>query len=223
MRNQTFHRTMSSFALGLAAAFVLTLASVTSTRATTEAETFVQHNIDQGLSILNDSSLNDSQRRDKFRQFILALTDMRRIAIWTLGKYNRGASDADRDAFVTAFTDYADAVYQEHLKKFKGQTLKISRSVERSPTDVIIYAQLSGPDINKPIEIMFRVLSDRGSPKVLDLGVEGAWLAQTEQAQFVDFLSQHNGDIHGLIDLLHKQTTSINAGETETEPESKQP
>ena len=80
--------------------------------AQTPAEAYVQQNVQKGLTILNDHSIPDAQRRAEFREFLTSLTDIRRIALFTLGAARRTASPADIEAFVDAFRDYAVAVYR---------------------------------------------------------------------------------------------------------------
>ena len=58
------------------------------------AEEFVQDNIHKGLEILNNKQPAADQRRDQFEGFLLGLTDMKRIADFTLGQYRRSASPA---------------------------------------------------------------------------------------------------------------------------------
>lgn len=199
-------------ALGLLALIAFAVASAPAVRAATEAESFVQQNINVGLKILNDSSMSQSQRREKFRAFILGLTDMRRIAMFTLGRYARGASNKDIEDFVAAFTDYANAVYEQHLSKYKGQTMKVVGSREQSPTDIIVQVQVPDTHGGQPINAAFRVRTDAGNPVVIDVQVEGVWLAQTQRDDFGGFLQQNGGNISGLATYLrqkaHNLTTS---------------
>ena len=73
--------------------------------AASPSETFVQQNIDKGYTILNNAQLSDADRRGQFRNFMLALTDTKRIGAFTLGQYANSASKADVEAFTNAFTD----------------------------------------------------------------------------------------------------------------------
>jgi phospholipid transport system substrate-binding protein len=204
--------------LGLVAAIALTFAATPAARAATEAESFVQQNINTGLAILNDNSLNNGQRRDKFRAFILGLTDMKRIAMFTLGRYRRGAADKDLDGFVSAFTDYANAVYEQQLSKYKGQTMKVVGSTPRSPDDIIVNVQVPDTKGGQPINAAFRVKTDTGKPLVVDVEVEGVWLAITQQDQFSAFLQQHGSNVPALSTYLVKQTETIRAGKASTTP-----
>src|SRR5258707_10581711 len=73
--------------------------------ASTQGEQFIANNVQRGLTILNDRSLSEAQRRDQFSHFLVTLTDMKRIALYTLGQYRRGASQTDLDQFSNAFQD----------------------------------------------------------------------------------------------------------------------
>ncbi|MEA2824627.1 MAG: phospholipid transport system substrate-binding protein [Alphaproteobacteria bacterium] len=181
--------------------------------AATPAETFVQQNIDKGYAILN-ASLSDEQRRAQFRTFMLALTDTRRIGMFTLGQYANGASKADLDKFTDAFIDYAVAVYESRLSKYKGQTLKVTGSSERAADDVVVNADVVNPNSSngQPFKVGFRVRkTSDGRPIITDMQVEGVWLALSQRSDFTGFLQQHGGSLAALTENLHMQAQQIHA------------
>lgn len=169
------------------------------------AEAFVQTNVDRGLAILNNKSASADQRKAQFAQFILGLTDMRRIANFTLGQYKRSASPAEQEQFAAAFQNYATAVYQSYFAKYSGQSLKVTGSQERAPGDTIVQTQLVDPNDhsgNQPLEVDFRVSGTDGKFVVIDFSVAGIWLALEERDQFSSFLGQNGGNIQTLIKHL---------------------
>jgi len=175
------------------------------------AEAFVQQNVDRGYGILN-SKVPDAERRAQFRQFMLMLTDPRRIGMFTLGQYANGASKQDIDDFIQAFTDYAIAVYQSRLSKYKGQTLKVTGSQQRAPDDVIVTTDVVDPNnTNAPvIKAAFRVRKAQdGREIVTDIQVEGVWLALSERSDFTGFLQQHGGSIPALTTDLKRQAKQL--------------
>ena len=181
--------------------------------AASPAETFVQQNIDKGYAILN-ASLSDDQRRAQFRTFMLGLTDTRRIGMFTLGQYANGASKADLDKFTDAFIDYAVAVYESRLSKYKGQTLKVTGSSERAPDDIVVNADVVNPNSSngQPFKVGFRVRkTSDGRPIITDMQVEGVWLALSQRSDFTGFLQQHGGSLAALTDNLHMQAQQIHA------------
>src|SRR5512143_413272 len=122
------------------------------------AEAYVQNNVQVGLSLLNNHSISTDQKREQFERFILGLTDMKRIANFTLGQYKRTASPQEQEAFAEAFQSYAIAVYQSYFAKYSGQTLKVMGSQERAPGDTIVTTVMIDPNDKSgqpPLEVDF--------------------------------------------------------------------
>ena len=175
------------------------------------AESFVDDNIHKALDILRDKRLNTVQRRDQFETLLLGLVDVRRIAVFTLGQYRRTAPPEDVEAFVGAFRNYAAAAYQSYFAKYTDQTLKVTGSTERSPTDFIVQTQLIDPGSSQqPAEVDFRVRTDTGKPVLVDVAYQGIWLSLEERDQFVSFLGQNNGNVRSLIG--HLSELAVNLG-----------
>ena len=188
-------------AVGVAASFVAGAPAF----AASPAEDYVQNNINKGLDILNNKQISTDQRRSQFEGFLLGLTDMKRIADFTLGQYRRTASPADLAAFEGAFQNYATAVYQSYFSKYAGQSMKVTGSQARTPDDFIVVTQLIDPNDHsgqQPLEVDFRVRTDTGKPVVVDFSVAGIWLALNERDQFTSFLGQNNGNIPMLVSHL---------------------
>ena len=175
------------------------------------AESFVDENIHKGLDILRDKKLSVAQRRDQFQTLLLGLVDVRRIGLFTLGQYRRSAPPEDVEAFIGAFKNYATAAYQSYFARYTNQTLKVTGSTERSPTDFIVQTLLIDPNSNQqPSEVDFRVRTDAGKPVLVDVAYQGIWLSLEERDQFVAFLGQNNGNVRTLI--AHLSELAVNLG-----------
>jgi phospholipid transport system substrate-binding protein len=187
------------------------LAATPAAAAQNAAESFVDVNIHKGLDILRDKKLSTVQRRDQFETLLLGLVDVRRIALFTLGQYRRTAPPDDVEAFVGAFKNYAVAAYQSYFAKYTDQTMKVTGSTERNPTDFIVQTQLIDPGSNQPpAEVDFRVRTDTGKPVLVDVAYQGIWLSLEERDQFVAFLGQNNGNVRTLI--AHLSELAVNLG-----------
>jgi phospholipid transport system substrate-binding protein len=174
------------------------------------AETFVDDNIRKGLEILRDKKLTLVQRRDQFETLLLGLVDVRRIALFTLGQYRRSAPPDDVEAFVNAFKNYATAAYQSYFSKYTNQTLKVTGSTQRSPTDYIVQTLLIDPNSSQPpAEVDFRVRTDTGKPVLVDVAYQGIWLSLEQRDQFVAFLGQNNGNVRTLIAHLSELAVNL--------------
>jgi len=175
------------------------------------AESFVDENIHKGLDILRDKKLSTTQRRDQFQTLLLGLVDVRRIGLFTLGQYRRSAPPEDVEAFIGAFKNYASAAYQSYFARYTDQTLKVTGSTERTPTDFIVQTLLIDSNSNQqPSEVDFRVRTDTGKPVLVDVAYQGIWLSLEERDQFVAFLGQNNGNVRTLI--AHLSELAVNLG-----------
>jgi len=177
------------------------------------AEAFVQENVDKGYAILNSTTLSDEQRRTQFRDFMLSLTDARRIGMFTLGPYANSASKEEVEAFINAFSDYAVAIYEARLGKYKGQTVRVTGSAQRAADDVVVNSEVVDPAAppNAPrLKAAFRVRkTSDGRPIVTDMQVEGIWLALSQRSDFTGFLQQHGGRVPDLTSDLQRQTQML--------------
>ena len=167
------------------------------------------------VEILNNKSLSTQQRQDDFESFLLGLTNMKRIADFTLGQYRRGASRAELAAFENGFQNYAVAVYQSYFAKYAGQTLRVTGSTANGPNDFVVNTVLVDPNDHSgqpPLEVGFRVLTDRGKPEVDDFSVAGIWISEGERSEFTAYLGQHGGSIPALIAEIHKRADFVRSG-----------
>ena len=178
-------------------------------------ESFVQESVDAGVTILQDKTLSESGRHAKFREFLLRLMDLKRIALYTLGPWRQSASQADLDTFVQDFRDFAVANYDSKIGGYGGQTLKVSGSTAHAANDYVVKTSLVDPSDTSggpSLEVDLRVLNENGRFVVMDASVEGIWLALTQREELTSFLAQHNGDFNALHQRLRQLTAQLGGG-----------
>jgi phospholipid transport system substrate-binding protein len=161
------------------------------------AEAFIGGNIQAGFDILNDQGASAAQRRERFAAFLLGLTDVKRVALFLLGRYAANVSQSDLDAYVAAYQDYVLAAYQSYFARYAGQSLHVMSSRERAPGDFVVTTNLVGTG-TAPMEVDFRVRTDGAKPVLVDLGIAGVWLALAQRDEFLAVMAQNNGDIKAL-------------------------
>jgi phospholipid transport system substrate-binding protein len=175
-----------------------------------DPEQFTQGLIDQGVAILQDTAQGTASRNARFRDFLLTYADARATALFTLGSYRRGASDADIEAFVAAFTDYATAIYESRLQQYAGQTLKVTGKLENKAGDYTVNAMVVGEsDPGEPLKVAFRILERGGSYKFVDANVAGVWLSIEQRDQFASFLNSNGGSVAKLATHLRQQAAQM--------------
>ncbi|HEY1615270.1 MAG TPA: ABC transporter substrate-binding protein [Rhizomicrobium sp.] len=205
----------------LALVLVACLAVARPALAETAPETYVRVNVQHGLSILGNRSISDSDRRLQFRNFLTNLTDIRRIALFTLGAARRTSPPDEVERFVEAFREYAIAVYESRLTAYAGQSLRVTGGNERAPGDFIVTTVLVDPtgrteQQGEPIEVDFRLAQENGHFIVIDASIAGVWLALEERDQFTAYLQENNGNLGGLIAHLNQLTQRLRGGGAKT-------
>jgi phospholipid transport system substrate-binding protein len=194
-----------SAAIGLAPGPLGSVAHAQSGARSPGAEQYVQVNAQRALDILSQHGGDQATEKRLFRGFIDQVADVPKITTFVLGKYARTATPAQRQAFATVFREYAANVYESRLSDYHGETMKVTGSVARSPTDIIVASQVSGGKLDHPVAVSWRVLGESGGWRVVDVQVAGVWLAITEQQDFVSTIDNAGGNVDVLIAQLQKQ------------------
>ncbi len=166
------------------------------------AESFVSGQIRSGLAILDDASLSTDAKAAKFADFLLGATDLKRIALFTLGDAAQTATPAQQVAFTAAFTTYATAVYRSYFQNYSGQSLVVTGSRANGPGDTVVHTRIVDPNGGAPLVVEFRVRTDGPKLLVIDVGLQGIWLALTQHDDFAAFLSRSNGNVDALTSHL---------------------
>ena len=169
------------------------------------AEQFVQTQAQRALNILNQHRGDVATEKRLFRAFIDQVADVPRITYFVLGKYSRTANPAQQHAFGVVFREYASNVYESRLNEYHGESLKVIGSTARTPTDVVVQTQVYGGKLEQPVTVLWRVLAEGGGWRVVDVQVDGVWLAITQQQDFVSTIDNAGGNVQVLIDQLQRQ------------------
>ena len=161
-------------------------------------EAFIQQKFDEGYAILNNTSLSDTARRDQFRTLLLQLVENRRIALFALGPYASGATPAQLDAFVDAFTHHVVSLYEKQLSRYNGQALQVTGSTDRPNDESVVLADIieRGQSSRQPVNIMFRLRPDEhGRLTITDIQIGNLSFATIARVEIGALMLQSNGSI----------------------------
>jgi ABC-type transporter MlaC component len=189
-----------------ALATVCTMITVSEAGANSGTEAFIQQRFDKGYTILNSTSLSETERRDQFRAFLLQLAASRRIALFALGPYASGANPSELNAFVEAFTNYTVALYEKGLRRYEGQALKVTGSTDRAADDSTVQADIIGPNQSnaQAVNVAFRVRPNEiGNLAITDIVIGGLSLATIARVEIGALMLQSNGSISELSNRLN--------------------
>jgi phospholipid transport system substrate-binding protein len=182
-----------------------------------KSEAYVQTNADSVLQVLNDKSITDEQRKQKFSEYMNKFAHMPSIARRVLGAEGRSLSEADFDKYYKAFETYAMEVYEVHLDQFRGEAIKVTGSRDDDPRRSTVESVIKSSQTGQDTKVYWDVLlsQDGKTYRVRDVGIDlgGSvlWLAQEQQAQFESYLGRNNGDVDKLIGRINVMLADMEA------------
>jgi ABC-type transporter MlaC component len=185
-------------------------------RAATKSEAFIQSTMAQAYAIVNDKSLDDEERNRELRTLIRSVADIRRIALFTLGRYTRGAPEGDVHTFVKVFEDYLLVLARDALIKHRDHAVRVRGSTERVPGDVLVNAEaLPFLGAGGSMNLGFRVRNGGGDKDaIVDLELEGVSLAIMGRMVFYFFMVANRESLAQLSDELARRTARLKTGDS---------
>ncbi|HAA91488.1 MAG TPA: hypothetical protein DCE33_03525, partial [Rhodospirillaceae bacterium] len=125
--------------------------------------------------------------------------------------------------------------YSSQFRNYSGETFKVVRVQKTTrPTDFIVTTHILRPNGERIFKIAFQVHRRAGKPnKILDVKIEGVSMILTQRDEFIAYISQQDGRVQALIDVLNKriaklkskglEPTNDTAGEPATSPSAEKP
>ena len=193
----------------LAALLLLALSGHAFAQSASEAEAFVQREAQEVINALQafrDGELDEATLRRNFRDRVDQLADVPRITGFVLGRFRRGADEAELEEFRTVFREFAINVYERELGNYAGQTLDVTGSVTRAPGDFIVRSTVRARGNGEDVAVNWRVMSGDNGLRVVDAEVMGVWLAQTQREEITSIIGNAGGDISAATRALRQRT-----------------
>ncbi len=185
-------RGVLALAIGLAAAPSLAHAD-----AVDRAQALVDA-ISQEMIALLRAGRSGGQLVADFERILARYGDMPVVASSVLGPPWRGASAAQRQAFVTAFQAYLARKYARQFTDFRGAQVTPVRARDAGRSGVLVETAVTRPG-REGFAVEWQVSERGGSPRVVNLIVEGVSMLTNERAEVGALLEASGGNLDRLI------------------------
>ena len=164
-----------------------------------KAKSFVVDIGNQAIKILKIPVDDKQKRKNELQNLLQQKFDMKLISKVILGgKVTKSASVEQLNKFSEVFELHIVRLYSSQLGTYKGQVFSINNT-EIKKKDAFVYSTIESGDYPK-INIVWRIREREGTPKVIDMQVEGVSLLRTKKNDFAMILDQIGLD--GLINKL---------------------
>lgn len=139
-----------------------------------------------------------SQQIATFQQIIGRYADMGPVAASILGQPWRTATDAQKQAFVSAFTGYFARKYGNTFSQYKNASIQVTGAKDAGKSGVLVNSSVIRPG-QENVAVDWQISDRSGSAKVVNLIIEGVSMLANERAEVGAMLDASGGSLDGLI------------------------
>lgn len=194
--------------LGLGLALALVPAIPQPVSAGEDAAACLQRLSRQAVARLGDTATPTAERHAEFRAMLEQHFDVERITRFILGRYWRGASQADRDAFRRAFVS---VVSHRFLPLFEaareqGTTIDVSgtRPAPNRDDVVVVQSRIALPGSGQSARVGWRIQRQEKRCRILDVTSEGVSMVITLRSEYSSVLERNGGNVGALAERLQQ-------------------
>ena len=183
---------------------VVTSSAGLAAAAVNPAEGYVGKIADEVMSLAN-SGAKGTALRGRFASVLNRYINLRNIANFALGPYQKKLSPSDKNRFYTLFSNYAAALFVYYVDDFKGSDLKIISTSQQGNYITITSAIVQNGGGRE--QVKWRLIPAGGGYKISDINIKGVWLTIATKKRFSDVLNKSKGDFEALFAELREAET----------------
>ena len=144
------------------------------------------------------------QREAGIREVLVKYFDLPYMGKAALATHWDATSPAQRERFLKAVVSAEARAYSERFGQYGGQTLAVSRVMQRPNGVSVVDSKLSQSN-GQPIAIQWEVRDPGQGLRITDVKIEGVSMVMTRRSDFNSYISGHGGKVEPLIDELEKR------------------
>ncbi|HSK38240.1 MAG TPA: ABC transporter substrate-binding protein [Arenibaculum sp.] len=175
------------------------------------AARFVQDLGARAVDVLIQPDLERAESEERFRTLLSEGFDVPYIGRFVLGRYWLAASPDQQREYLDLFEKLIIQVYADRFSEYSagnldlGETLRILGHRPEGERDAIVDSQIVRPD-GPPVAVQWRVRDRDGTPKIIDVAVEGVSMSVTQRNEFSSVIQRGGGQIEALLRALRDRT-----------------
>jgi phospholipid transport system substrate-binding protein len=186
---------------GIAALAALAALGAPARAATTAGATAFVTGLTQELLALVTSGKADAQVYAGFDSILARYADMPAIGASVLGPPWRGATPAQKQAFVAAFQHYLSRRYGKQFRDYRSAKFQVTGAKDGGKAGILVATKVLRPG-QDAIAVDWQVSDRSGQTKVVNLIIEGVSMLATERAQIGAMLDAQKGSLDRLTAQL---------------------
>ena len=165
----------------------------------TAPEAYVQ-NIGRDVVALANGGSKGTALRSRFVSLLNRHSDVRSIALFSLGQYQKELPPNLKSEYFKLVIDYTAALFVSYIKDFAGARIDVKSSKASGKATIVDSAIKFSGGSSSPVK--WRVVKAGGGLRVSDVNVRGIWLTLQMRQQFTSVLKNNRGDFDALLKYL---------------------
>jgi phospholipid transport system substrate-binding protein len=164
---------------------------------TSEAETFVTAVLEE-LRVLIENGRDGPEGAAEFLALLEKRASLDAVGRFAAGRAWRDMTDAQQNAYSTAFRTYISNTYQNRFGEYQGEDIEVAGSSDAGSKGVLVKSILKRPNAES-VNVEWLV-SDRGDgTRLSDIIFEGVSLAITLRETFGGMIEKRGGNLDQFI------------------------
>jgi len=193
--------------LCLAVVFLFTTGTAPA-RADAAAETYIKNAADEATAILNSKTMSNDAKKQALSKMIDTRLDLDAIAKFTLGKYARVATDAEKAEFTPLLKQYVINFYVNNLVNYRDVSFKVTGSQDRPNNQGSIVSSKLAAGHDEPVDAIWWVRPSQDGLRVFDVQLQGIWVAQSLRSELDSVMGNKGGKVSAGIEDLRAKVNS---------------
>lgn len=144
------------------------------------------------------SGRGEAQVYGDFERILARHGDMPAVAASVLGPPWRSLTPAQKGAFVTAFQSYLARKYGRQLREFQDARIEVTGARDAGRAGVLVTTRVLRPG-REPVAVDWQISERAGSPRAVNLIIEGVSMLANERAEVGAMLEAQGGNVDALI------------------------
>lgn len=170
---------------------------------------------EDALAIIDDQGLSRLEKRDKLQTLLEENFALKSIAKFSLGRYWRVLEEGQKEQYFDLFERYVANVYTKRFENYSGESIDITGTATSSNDDVVI-ASLVKPSNSAPVNVKWRVRTQNGKTKVVDVIVEEVSMSVSTRSEFSSIIQRGGGTtVEPLLNYLDRDLEEVKAEEAQ--------
>ncbi len=154
---------------------------------------------------LANSGTTGKALRQRFANLLDSYVNLRSIASFALGPYQKKLPARDKGEFHNLVANYAAALFSYYVNDFKGKSIEITDVSAQGNFTTVKSAIVK--DGGSRETVRWRLTKTGNSYRVSDVNIKGVWMTLSMKKRFNDVLNRSKGDFNVLYAELREAET----------------